>query len=333
VGRDHRVIVDQAVYRDGVRNECGDLSDELTALRNDSSPDTDFLWVGLKDPTPEEFALVSTELSLHPLAVEDVLSPDQRAKVETYDGTLLAVVKTLRYVEATSDIETGQVVAIIGDQFVLTLRHGDAAPLHDVRRRLENDDQGLLREGPMSVLHGLVDRVVDTYQEIDEEVAADLVNIELDVFGGANRTHSTTIYRLKREVLEFRRAALPLRAPLQLLTDRHGPVSSKELRLHFRDVADHLAEVLLNIESYDALLTDILSAHLSRIGLQQNADMRKISSWAAMITVPTLIAGIYGMNFDHMPELHWLLGYPLALGLMATAVLVLGRAFRRSGWL
>ncbi|MFK5633164.1 MULTISPECIES: magnesium/cobalt transporter CorA [unclassified Ornithinimicrobium] len=327
------MITDQAVYRGGDRQECGDLSDELASLRVDGAPDTDFLWVGLKDPTEQEFALVSAELSLHPLAVEDVLSADQRAKVETYDDTLLAVVKTLRYVEATSDIETGQVVAIIGEHFVVTLRHGDAAPLHDVRRRLEHHDRGLLREGPLSVLHGLIDKVVDTYQEIDEEVAADLVNIELDVFGGANRTHSTTIYRLKREVLEFRRAALPLRAPLTLLTERSGPVRSKELRLHFRDVSDHLAQVLLNIDSYDALLSDILSAHLSRIGVQQNSDMRKISAWAAMITVPTLIAGIYGMNFDHMPELHWLLGYPLALTLMTVAVLTLWRAFHRSGWL
>ena len=327
------MIVDQAVYRSGDRHPCGDLSDELAALRGGDRPDTDFLWVGLKDPTAEEFEVVRRELQLHPLAVEDVLHGNQRAKVESYDGTVFAVVKTLRYVEATSDIETGEVMAVIGDHFVVTLRHGDAAPLHSVRARLERHEQQLLREGPLAVLHGLLDKVVDTYREIDDEVGQDLEEIERDVFGGGNRTHSSTIYRLKREVLEFRRAALPLRGPLEELSRPDGPAPSTELQLHFRDVADHLDTTLASIDSYDALLSDVLSAHLSQIGVQQNADMRQISAWAAMIAVPTLIAGIYGMNFDHMPELHWVLGYPLAVVLMATAVLLLRRSFKRSGWL
>ena len=327
------MIVDQAVYREGRRQECGDLSDELVRLRADGAPDTDFLWVGLKDPTPEEFSLVERELGLHPLAVEDVFGGDERAKVEVYDETVFAVVKTLRYVEETSDIETGDVMAIVGDHFVVTLRHGDAAPLHHVRHRLEHHEQQLLREGPLAVLHGLVDRVVDSYQEIDEEVARDLAEIERDVFGGSGSADSTTIYRLKREVLEFRRAALPLKVPLQQLTQRGGLVRSKELRLQFRDTADHLAAVLADIDTFDSLLTDALATHLSQIGVQQNADMRKISAWAAMIAVPTLIAGIYGMNFDHMPELHWSLGYPVAVAVMAVAVLLLWRSFKRSGWL
>ncbi|OLT22371.1 magnesium and cobalt transport protein CorA [Ornithinimicrobium sp. CNJ-824] len=327
------MIVDQAVYRSGDRHPCGDLSDELAALREPGRPDADFLWVGLKDPGPDEFDLVRRELQLHPLAVEDVLHGNQRAKVESYDGTVFAVVKTLRYVEATSDIETGEVMAIIGDHFVVTLRHGDAAPLHSVRARLEQHEQQLLREGPLAVLHGLLDKVVDTYREIDDEVGQDLQAIEMDVFGGGNRTDSSTIYRLKREVLEFRRAALPLRGPLLELSEPDGPVTSPELQLHFRDVADHLDTTLASIDSYDALLTDVLSAHLSQIGVQQNADMRQISAWAAMIAVPTLIAGVYGMNFDHMPELHWVLGYPLAVLLMVVAVLLLRRSFKRSGWL
>ncbi len=326
------MIVDQAVYRGGQRHECGDLSDELAALRADGAPESDFVWVGLKDPTAEEFAFVAAELDLHPLAVEDILSGNQRAKVEVYDRTIFAVVKTLRYDDETSDIETGELMAVVGDHFAVTLRHGDAAPLHKVRKRLEKHEQELLREGPVSVLHGLLDKVVDTYLQIDEEVARDLEDIERDVFGGS-RAHSTTIYRLKREVLEFRRAALPLQMPLRQLAERDGIVTSKELRLQFRDVSDHLSAVLADIESYDTLLSDALSTHLSQIGVQQNSDMRKISAWAAMITVPTLIAGIYGMNFDHMPELHWSLGYPLAVALMAAVVLVLWRSFKRSGWL
>jgi magnesium transporter len=327
------VIVDQALYREGRRLECTDLSEALSALRAEAAPETDFVWIGLKDPTPEEFDFVVTELDLHPLAVEDALVGSERAKVEVYDSTLFAVVKTLRYVEETSDIETGELMAFIGSHFVATLRHGDVAPLHHVRERLERHEQELLREGPVSVLHGLIDKVVDTYQEVDEEVAKDLTEIERDVFGGGNTSHSASIYRLKREVLEFRRAALPLRMPLEHLADDDGTLVSAELRLQFRDTADHLAAVLADIDSYDALLSDVLSTHLSQIGVQQNADMRKISAWAAMIAVPTLIAGIYGMNFDHMPELHWALGYPLTVFVMAVAVLVLRRSFKRSGWL
>lgn len=326
------MIVDQAVYREGQRQECADLSDALAELRADGAPDTDFVWIGLKDPTPEEFAFVVGELDLHPLAVEDALVGSERAKVEVYDTTIFAVVKTLRYVDETSDIETGELMAFIGDHFVATLRHGDVAPLHHVRERLERHEQELLREGPVSVLHGLIDKVVDTYQEIDDEVAKDLTEIERDVFGGDNTSQSTTIYRLKREVLEFRRAALPLRVPLEHLAEDDSLVST-ELRLQFRDTADHLATVLADIDSFDALLSDVLATHLSQIGVQQNSDMRKISAWAAMIAVPTLIAGIYGMNFDHMPELHWVLGYPLAVLVMALVVAVLRRSFKRSGWL
>ncbi|WP_130011961.1 magnesium/cobalt transporter CorA [Serinicoccus sediminis] len=329
------MIVDQAVYRGGTREPCDvpTLAQELEALRADGAPDQDFLWIGLKDPTPEEFEVVRRALDLHPLAVEDALDGEQRAKLEAYDTSVYAVVKTLDYDPATSDIETGEVSVILGPHVAVTLRHGEIASLRGVRRRMEEHQQALLSYGPLSVLHGVLDTVVDTYTAIDEAVGSDLETIERDVFGGGNRTHSTTIYRLKREVLEFRRAAVPLGPVLHALTQEQGLVRSAELRLHFRDVADHLSGVLQDVESYDKLLSDILGAHLSQIGVQQNADMRRISAWAAMIAVPTLVAGIYGMNFDHMPELHWALGYPMVLGLMALAVGLLHRAFRRSGWL
>ena len=330
------MIVDRAVYRGGRREECGDLSETLATLRAPGAPDEDFLWVGLKDPGPDEFDVIVSELDLHPLAVEDARSGDERAKIETYGesaDSFFAVVKTLRYLEATSDIETGEVVVILAPHIAVTLRWGEVAPLAGLRQRLEEHEQALLRRGPVSVLHGVLDTVVDTYVEIDDEVAKDLSEIEADVFGGGNRTQSTTIYRLKREVLELRRAAAPLRLPLQTLADDEGPVHDPEMRLHFRDVSDHLQEVLQDVESFDSLLSDVLSAHLSQIGVQQNSDMRQISAWAAMIAVPTLIAGVYGMNFDHMPELHWAFGYPLALLVMAVAVGLLHRSFRRSGWL
>ncbi len=277
--------------------------------------------------------MVNDELGLHPLAVEDAVSGRQRVKIERYGSTVFAAVKTLAYIEATSDIETGEIMVFVGDRFVVTVRRGDVAPLAPVRRLLEADPQHLAADGAAGVLHAVLDAVVDTYVEIDREVAADLDDIEEAVFGSNDPAHSGAIYRLKREVLEFRRAAAPLTHPVSWLASEEGPIGSAELRLRFRDVSDHLIRVADHVETYDRLLADIFNAHLAQISIQQNNDMRKISAWVAMAAVPTMVAGIYGMNFDHMPELHWTLGYPLVLGLMAVACLLLYRAFRRSGWL
>jgi magnesium transporter len=325
------VIIDKALYRAGQRSECGDLSEELVALRAGSGPG--FIWIGLKDPTDAEFALVDTELGLHPLAVEDAVQGRQRVKIERYDTTVFAALKTLRYVEATSDIETGEVMAFVGDRFVVTVRRGEAAPLTGVRQRLEADPALLLEGGPLAVFHAVLDAIVDTYLDIDEEVQQDLTEIEADVFGGAHDTHSATIYRLKREVLEFKRAAHPLVRPLEWLLEEGGPIEQAELRLRFRDVSDHLLRVVDHVETYDRLLTDVLNAHLAQVSVRQNNDMRKISAWVAMAAVPTMVAGVYGMNFRYMPELGWAWGYPLVLGGMALACGLLYRAFHRSGWL
>lgn len=325
------MIVDQAVYRDGQRRACGDLSEELAALRSERP--SGFVWIGLKDPTDEEFALVSHELDLHPLAVEDAIAGDQRVKIEHYGSTLFAVLKTLRYVEATSDIETGEVMAFVGDRFVVTVRRGEAAPLTGARRRLEADPGMLEEGGPHAVLHAVIDAIVDTYLDIDDEVAKDLTEIETEVFSGRDPAHSATIYRLKREVLEFRRAAQPLLRPLEAMHQEDGPIGSLELRRRFRDVSDHLLQVVDHVDTFDGLLTDVLSAHLAQVSVQQNDDIRKISAWVAIAAVPTTLASIYGMNFESMPELGWPLGYPLVILVMATACVLLYRGFRRSGWL
>jgi magnesium transporter len=324
------MIVDQAVYRQGRREQCSDLARTLAEVSR--SPNPDFVWIGLKDPTDREFDLVKDDLNLHPLAVEDAVHGRQRVKVEQYDTTVFAALKTLRYVEETSDIETGEVMVFVGEHFVVTVRRGEAAPLTGVRQRLEAQPH-VLAHGPVGVLHAVLDAIVDTYLEIDEEVQQDLTEIEADVFGGPNQAHSATIYRLKREVLEFRRAVLPLIRPLGWLHEKAGPIQDAELRLRFRDVADHLLRVADHVETYDNLLSDVLSAHLAQISVRQNSDMRKISAWVAIVAVPTMIAGIYGMNFEHMPELDWGLGYPAVLAAMAVICLVLYRAFRRSGWL
>jgi magnesium transporter len=334
------VIVDRAIYEDGLRRPCGDLSDELAGLRA-SSDHTGFLWIGLKDPTREEFDEVNTELALHPLAVEDAVNGRQRTKVELYDDTVFVVLKPLRYIDRTSDIETGEVMVFVGDRFVVTVRRGELTPLTGIRKELEADPEAL-RLGPLGVLHRVLDRVVDGYVEIDAEVARDLEEIETAVFSG-DHTNTATIYRLKREVLEFKRAASPLEEPLRMLhLSSRSPVPEGEVRLRLRDVSDHLHGVIEHIESYDRLLTDVLGAHLAQVTVQQNNDMRRISAWVAIAAVPTMIAGIYGMNFDNMPELsasvtvgggQFEYGYFVVLAVMGAACLAMYRAFKRSGWL
>jgi magnesium transporter len=325
------VIVDQAVYREGHRLRCGDLGNELASLRRLGQG---FIWIGLKDPTLAEFALVEDELHLHPLAVEDAVKGNQRPKFEVYDGSLFVVMKTLRYVARTSDIETGEVMVFVGDRFVVTARRGEANPLTEVRHRLERaPDQ--LEHGPIAVLYSVMDSVVDNYVAVDKDVSGHLDAIERDVFSGEARDASAeAVYALKREVLEFKRATLPLEEPLRRLTEDPTIPGMKEVaRPFFRDISDHLLRVIDHAESCDRLLTDVLNAHLAQISVQQNDDMRRISAWVAIAAVPTMIAGIYGMNFEHIPELHYHYAYFVALAVMALLCAGLYRAFRRSGWL
>ena len=338
--------MDQAVYRHGHRMPCSDLSDELAAVREDGHG---WIWIGLKDPTDSEFDLVKDELQLHPLAVEDAVTGHQRPKLEVYDASLFVVVKPLRYIDATSDIETGEVMVFLGDRFVVTVRRGEAGPLAAVRRLIEQDPVRL-NLGPVAVLHGVMDAVVDNYDLIDSEIQDDMEGLEAGVFADERGSDAQEIYALKREVLEFRRAALPLIEPARRLAEDTVPHVPEIARPFFRDVGDHLLRSVDHIESYDRLisdnlyyehgvlatnvqLTDVLNAHLAQITVQQNDDMRKISAWVAIAAVPTMIAGIYGMNFEHMPELSHEWGYPGALLLMLVVCTVLFRAFKRSGWL
>ena len=323
------VIVDQAVYRDGHRIPCGDLSDELEVLRRDEHG---FIWIGLKDPTDAEFALVNAELKLHPLAVEDAIKGNQRPKLDVYDDTIFVVLKTLRYIEATSDVETGEVMIFVGDRFVVTVRRGEANPLAGVRARLEHAPEHLAH-GPIAVMYSVMDSIVDNYTLIDVELSEDLELIEQQVFSGARGVDASEIYRLKREVLEVRRAAAPLAMPLRRLRSEDIPIMDEQARPFFGDISDHVLRVIDHVETYDRLLTDVLNAHLAQISVQQNDDMRKISAWVAMAAVPTMVAGIYGMNFDYMPELSYHWGYFIVLGVMAVVVLGLYRGFRKSGWL
>ncbi|KOT78326.1 magnesium transporter CorA [Streptomyces rimosus subsp. pseudoverticillatus] len=328
------VIVDCAIYQDGRRTEGPeDFSDALEAARTEGHS---FLWLGLHEPTEEEFERVSSEFGLHPLAVEDALKAHQRPKLEVYDDSLFMVLKPITYDDAAGSISASELMIFLGDSFVVTVRHGEASPLAAVRRRLEHEPD-VLRHGPTAVLYAVGDAVVDHYIEVAAELQVDLEELEAEVFapsrGGDSNNTAAAIYAFKREVLGFRRATNPLVEPMLRLQNPGVPFVHDEARPFFRDVGDHLTRANESVEGLDRLLSDILSAHLAQMGVRQNDDMRKISAWAALAAVPTLIAGVYGMNFEHMPELKWSWGYYGILLLMVIIELLLYRTFKRRGWL
>jgi magnesium transporter len=289
------------------------------------------LWIGLHEPTQEEFSLVRDELKLHPLAVEDAVNAHQRPKLEHYGDSVFVVLKTVHYIDATSDIEVGEIMLFVGADFVIVVRHGRGSPLAPVRRRLERDPE-LLATGPSAVLYAVCDQVVDTYGLVAHEIEADIIELEKRVFSARRGDVTEDIYTLKREVLEFRTAEDPLIPVLQEIVKGRVEVCAKTLE-EFRDVLDHLLRVDQAVDATNELLTNVLNAHLAMVGMQQNADMRKISSWAAILAIPTMIAGIYGMNFTHMPELNWPWGYPAVLTIIAGSCVLLYRRFKKSGWL
>ncbi|WP_432540591.1 magnesium and cobalt transport protein CorA [Kineococcus sp. SYSU DK002] len=333
------MIVDVATYRDGSRRDVPDLAEALRRCGEptlDPSSAPEFLWLELEDPTAEEFTDVARALGLHRLAVEDAVTGHQRPKIETYGHTVFVVLKVLEYFDDTSRVETGELMAFVGDRFVVTVRRGEAGALAGVRRAVEADPRRLER-GPRGVLHAVMEHVVAGYTAIDAELEQDVEEMEEQVFSPSRSSDAERIYSLKREVLEVRRGAFPLVAPLTRLVDADGtePVHplDDQARFVLRDVLDNLVRTVEHVESYDRLLTDILNAHLAQVSVRQNDDARKISAWAAIAAVPTLVAGVYGMNFEHMPELSWRFGYPLCLLLMAGICLGLHRQFKRSGWL
>ncbi|MBB5938823.1 magnesium transporter [Streptomyces zagrosensis] len=327
------MIVDCAIYRDGRRTEGpADFSDAIDQARNSGNA---FLWIGLYEPTEDEFAQVTSEFGLHPLAVEDALRAHQRPKLEVYDDSLFLVLKPIQYEEGTTTVTTGELMIFIGDCFVVTVRHGEANPLGAVRERLEHTPD-VLQHGPTAVMYAVSDAVVDHYLEVADALHTDLDALEAEVFtpdAGVGGGSAGRIYAFKRKVLEFRRATAPLTEPMARLAGATVPFVHRHSQPFFRDVSDHLTRTNDHVDSLDRLLSDILSAHLAQMGVRQNDDMRKISAWAAMIAVPTMIAGIYGMNFTHMPELSQVWGYPAALAAMVIAILVLYRMFKRRGWL
>jgi magnesium transporter len=322
------VIVDMALYQDGVRRS-GEVDLELMyeACRRPEC----FAWIGLYAPTEDEFDSVRREFNLHELAVEDAINAHQRPKLEVYGDSLFIVLKSARYLEETELVQLGEIQVFVGEGFIITVRHGETA-LHDVRLSLEARPE-LLRLGPGAALHAIIDRVVDDYRPVISALEQDIRDVEGDVFSAATATPAERIYGLKREVLKLYGAIGPLVEPVDRLERGDFAFVPDELRPYFRDVQDHLIRSVREIEGFRELVTSVLTANLTQISVRQNEDVRKISAWAAIIAVPTAIAGIYGMNFEHMPELKWRIGYPLVLVVIALVCVMLYRNFKRVGWL
>lgn len=323
------MIVDCAVYEDG-RRRLGDLNAEEAARL--SSQEGVFAWIGIHDPTHQEFESISQAFDLHELAVEDAIKAHQRPKIDDYGDLLFIVLKTVRYRELERQIETGDILLFVSENFVVSVRHGEASNLHPVRARLEARSD-LLRAGPAAVVYSILDQVVDDYPPALESIDNDIGEVEAEVFSDSRAQPTELIYKLKREVLEFHRSVVPLIEPLDRLSNGSLELVPDSLRNYFRDVYDHCLRSVSVLESFRELLTSILQANFTQVNIRQNEDMRKISAWVAILAVPTMIAGLYGMNFDHMPELEWQLGYPLVLLVIAVICSLLYWRFRRAGWL
>jgi magnesium transporter len=327
-------VVDCAVYVDGKRHAAVPHAESLRVATESGG----FVWLGLFEPNEDELGSIAERYGLHPLAVEDAVYAHQRPKLEHYDDALFMVLKTGRYVEheqltATSEVvDTGEVMVFIGASYVITVRHGEHGGLTDLRGRLE-EQPDLLALGPAAVLYAVADLVVDNFVEVATAVEEDVDELEASVFSPERTDDIGRLYQLKRELMQLRRAVSPLEGPLQQLADRQIDVVPDDMRSYFGDVLDHAIRVRDQVSSLDELLSSILQASLARTSLADNEDTRKISAWAGIVAVPTAIAGIYGMNFQHMPELSWRYGYPLVLVAILSICVLLYRGFKRNGWL
>jgi len=323
------MILDSALYQDGRRNhQDASISELISFARREGG----FVWVGVSEPSPAEFEKLAADFEFHPLAIEDAVMAKQRAKLEMYEGMTFVVLRTTFYEEQASQVTTGEILTFIGEHYIVVVRHGEGSPLTGVRSRLEQNP-GLLKLGPYAVLHAIVDSVIDTYIAIAAELEKDVIEVEQSVFSDRKAYNSERIYFLKRELLEFSHAIHPLVVPLQRLAVDFNDIVPDALAPFFRDTLDHLHSSVDIADGLDNLLTSALSADLAHVQVQQNEDMRKITSWVALAATPTMLAGIYGMNFDHMPELGWTFGYPLVVGVMVVVTSFLYYKFKKAHWL
>lgn len=326
------MIVDSALYRHGVRVGAGSTPTDLHELRRCASGEGDFVWLGVHEPSEDELEDIAIAFGLHPLAVEDAVHAHQRPKLERYDESLFLILKTLWYVDEQDAVETGEIHMFVGEDFIVTVRHGEGSELHSARLQLESK-ANVLTHGPSAVVYAVCDRVVDGYIEVVESLQEDVDEVEESVFSTARTDDSVRIYTLKREIAEVRRAVMPLREPMRRFATGGVEGIHDEAAPFFRDVADHLTRAAEGVDTLDGLLSTAFDAHLARISVQQNDDMRKISAGVGLVAAPTLIGAVYGMNFRYMPELDWYWGYPFALALMVLSSGALWVFFKKSGWL
>ncbi len=340
----HRSVIDSAVYRDGRRAASpASLADTFRQLRE--QPDG-MAWIGLHRPTEAELHSLAAEFNLHPLSIEDALEAHQRPKLERYGDTLFVVLRAARYLDALEEVDFGELHVFVGPDFLITVRHGAAPDLSAVRRRME-ETPDLLSLGPEAALYAILDAVVDGYAPVVEGVQNDMDEIETEVFRGDPEV-SRRIYALSREMVEFQRATRPLVGMLHSLMAGFAKYGTdEELQRYLRDVADHVTHTSERVDGFRQALTEILTVNATLVSQQQNAEMRalaeagfeqneeikKISSWAAILFAPTLVGTIYGMNFETMPELHWAVGYPFAILLMAVVCVSLYVIFKKRDWL
>ncbi len=336
-------VIDNAVYVDGHRVATPlSLDDTFAALKHKQG----FVWIGLYRPSEADVRTVASEFSLHDLVVEDALKGHQRSKVERYGDHLFIVLRPARYIDADERVEFGELHVFVGPDFVFTIRHAESPDLAQVRQRMESTPH-LLALGPEAVLYAILDQVVDEYGPVVAGLENDIDEIEDQLFDG-DPAVSRRIYALSREVIEFQRATQPLVSMFETMQRGFDTYNvDLELHRHLRDVLDHTLRVVERGDAFRQLLQNALTVHSTLVAQRQNDEMRhlsetslaqseevkKISSWAAILFAPTLVGTIYGMNFDIMPELHWSLGYPFAVSLMLAMGFTLFIAFKRRGWL
>jgi magnesium transporter len=329
-----------AIYSGGRRvSSHARVPETLHALRSRPDGTESLAWIGLDRPDAEELTSLAAEFDLHPLAVEDAIQAHQRPKLERYGDTLFVVLRAARYVDASESVEFGELHVFVGADFVVTVRHGASPDLAAVRARLEADPQMLAR-GPQAVLYAILDAVVDGYAPVVAGLENDIDEIEADVLGGGTEA-SRRIYELSREVADFQRAVRPLRQVCTALAQGSAKYGvDDELQASLRDVADHLTEVAERVETFRSALRDILTVNATLVAQRQNEEakaqneeIKKISSWAAILFAPTLVGTVYGMNFDDIPELHWAYGYPFALAAMVAVSVTLYGVFRLKRWI
>ncbi|MBX9639490.1 MAG: magnesium/cobalt transporter CorA [Mycobacteriaceae bacterium] len=335
-----QTLVDCGVYVDGHRLPGKFTPAEALAKVRDMEQGGQeaFVWVGLHEPGETQMQEVADAYGLHPLAVEDAVVAHQRPKLERYDDSLFLVLKTVNYVPhesvvlAREIVETGEIMIFVGADFVVTVRHGEHGGLHEVRKRMDCNPEHL-RLGPYAVMHAIADYVVDHYLGVTSLMEDDVDAIEVVAFAPGRKIDVEPIYLLKREVVELRRCVAPLSGAFQRMQVENKDLINKEVRRYLRDVADHQTQAAEQIASYDDMLNSLVQAALARVGMQQNMDMRKISAWAGIIAIPTMVAGIYGMNFHFMPELDSPWGYPSVIAAMVVICIALYFSFRRRDWL